>query len=93
MFCRFIFHLLAPHLQDTRGSHRHFSSSKQNSKHKQSKMEGATDKLQFTGDHYGGVLIDAAALPGDLVVFGQMLEGMPCTRFQSWSWQDCSAVV
>lgn len=37
-------------------------------------MEGATDKLQYTGDHYGGVLIEADALPGDLVVFGQMLE-------------------
>ncbi|ELR25070.1 MutT domain protein-like family protein [Acanthamoeba castellanii str. Neff] len=37
-------------------------------------MDGATDKLQYTGDHYGGVLIDADALPGDLVVFGQMLE-------------------
>lgn len=47
------------------------------------KMDGATDKLQYTGDHYGGVLIDADALPGDLVVFGQMLEGMPCTRFES----------
>jgi hypothetical protein len=54
-------------------------------------MDGATDKLQYTGDHYGGVLIDADALPGDLVVFGQMLEGMPCTRFESW--QDFSRLT